>query len=105
MAPQFEPSGVQRIGGGGDVPSGTAEDGTGLAGNGSSIVSRASDSPVASGSRRPLTFVFRVKVIQYSGIASPCGVGVPPEQFNIKSPACSAMPSARTTFGTSAGAP
>src|ERR1700733_5904582 len=98
MAPQSEPSGVQRICGGA-LGIDTVEDGIGFAGNASSTINSASDNPIVSDNSRLVTSVFRAKVIQYSGIGSPWGVGVPPVQFSSKSPTDSASPSARTIFG------
>src|SRR5579862_9004657 len=90
---------MQRIWGGGEGTVGTASDGTGIAGNGSSMSSSASDNPIASGKSLLVTLVFRVKVIQYSGIGSPAGVGLPPVQFSTMSPTCSAILSEGTRDG------
>src|ERR1700733_9055454 len=99
VAVQSAPRGVQRIWGGWEG-AGRRSDGTGFAGNGSPMNSRASDKPVVPDKRRLVTSVFSVYVIQYSGIGSPGGVGVPPVQFSTTSPSCSAMPSLLTIFGT-----
>jgi hypothetical protein len=61
--------------------------------------SSASDNPLASGNRRLVTLVFKVKVTKYSGTGWPGAVGVPPKQFRIRSFTNSAMPEELTIGG------
>src|ERR1039458_2727062 len=60
---------------------------------GSSIRSSTSDQPLAY--VRLVIGAFVVKIRSTVGTAAPAGVGVPPVQARMRSPVCSAIPSAR----------